>query len=100
MVRLVWLSTRTEPYHKKCAVPPCHIGDFSRIPQLNFSLIINITIRLIFNTYAFKRSVALILMLSILWYNFNFGRSKVELASGPFQGERASNLIEMRRRKL
>ena len=28
------LSTRTRTYHKKCAVPTYHIGNFSRIPQL------------------------------------------------------------------
>ena len=38
--RLVRLSTRTEPYHKKCAVPPYHIGDFSHIPQLRYGPVI------------------------------------------------------------
>jgi hypothetical protein len=36
--RLVRLSKRTEPYHKKRAVPPYRIGDISRIPELSLQV--------------------------------------------------------------
>ena len=38
LVRLVRLSTRTEPYHKNWAVPPYQTGNISRIPQLRLQV--------------------------------------------------------------